>query len=165
MFQGWPFSGRGSILWRNLKKDHLGNIPVKFGCNWHSSFWEEDFSKIFFWKTDKPQGGAILCPGIILLRNLKESHPRNIPEKFGCIRPTSSCEEDVQTCAFQNLISPRAGPFFARGSFFWEIWKRTTQGTILWNLDAIGPVVSEKIFEKIVDDARRTPESTPSQKI
>ena len=35
-------SSWNTILWRNLKEDHLGNIPVKFGWNPTSSFRGED---------------------------------------------------------------------------------------------------------------------------
>ena len=44
---------------------------------------EKKIFKDFPMKTDKPRGGAILGPGVIIRMNLKEDHPRNIPVKFG----------------------------------------------------------------------------------
>ena len=57
--------------------------------NWPSSFRGEDFLRFSYEKTDKPSGGAILGPGVIIFRNLIEDHPRNIPVKFGRNWPSS----------------------------------------------------------------------------
>ena len=76
--QGGAILGPGVIIFRNLKEDH----PRRFLCNLVEIgpvVYEKNFLKIFLWKTDKPLGGAIFGPGVIIFRNLKEDHPRNIP--------------------------------------------------------------------------------------
>ena len=68
---------------------------MKFCRNWPSSFRVEDFLRFSYEKTDKPSGGAILGPGVIIFRNLIEAHPRTIPVKFGRNWPSSLGEEDL----------------------------------------------------------------------
>ena len=82
MPSGEAILGAGVIIFRNLKEDHPRNIPVKYCRNWLSSFRGEDVLRFSYEKTDKPSGGAILGPGVIIFRNLKEDHPRNIPVKY-----------------------------------------------------------------------------------
>ena len=51
--------------------------------------------KIILGRTEKTWGGAILGPGVIIFRNLKEDHPRNIPVKFGCNWPGNLWELQI----------------------------------------------------------------------
>ena len=61
-----------------------------------------------------------------------------------------------------GAIPGHHGPFVDGIKFCEQFLKRTSQGTFLPSLVQIGPVVwEEKMFKKIVDDARRTTDTSP----
>ena len=105
------------FIWRNLNPYHPRMLCAKFGWNWPSGSWEEDFliSSMYF------RYFVIISPwkrtGPFIWRNLNPLHPRMLCAKFGWNWPSGSWEEDflISSMYFRYfvLISPwkRARPF------------------------------------------------------
>ena len=53
---------------------HWVMLHVKYQSSGPYGFREEEFLKFLLWKTDKPQGGAILNPGVKIWTKLVKLH-------------------------------------------------------------------------------------------
>ena len=129
----------GVKMWVNLVKDQLSYMPYIKALGLIVS--EEKL-----WKTDKPRGGAILGPGVIIFRNLKENHPRNIPVKYCRNWPSSFRGEDFLRFSYKKTDKPSGGATLGLGVIHFMNLKEDHPRNMPY-IKALGLIVSEeKIF-------------------